>query len=78
MTNNDPYGSTETSTEYEARGKRGGRAGKARSLWAVAIAAIFVGAVFASVALLQGQLTDPAPAAPLQSRIPSEGGGAQN
>jgi len=77
MTNNDPYGSTETSTEYEAQGKRGGRAGKARSLWAVAIAAIFVGAVFAWVALRQGQLTDPA-AGPLQSRIPAEGGGAQN
>jgi hypothetical protein len=78
MTDNDPYGSTKRSTEYEAQGKRGGRAGTARSLWAIAIAAIFVGAVFAWVALLQGQLTDPAPAGPSQSRIPLEGGGAQN
>jgi hypothetical protein len=78
MTDNDAYGSTERSTEYEAQGKRGGRAGTARSLWAVAIAAIFVGAMFAWVALLQGQLSDPAPAGPSQSRIPLEGGGTEN
>jgi len=44
MTNHDddPYGSADKTTSYEAQGHRGARAGKARSAWAVGIAAVFL------------------------------------
>ncbi|MBB3595967.1 hypothetical protein FHX08_006387 [Rhizobium sp. BK529] len=77
MTNEDPYGSAKATTEYEAQGKRGARAGKALSGWAVFVAAIFVGTILAWVALHEGVETNPAPG-PTDDGIRSGRGAAQN
>ncbi|MBB3660714.1 hypothetical protein FHX15_005985 [Rhizobium sp. BK650] len=77
MTNDDdPYGSTDATTEYEAQGKRGARAGKARSGWAVFVAAIFVGTIAAWVACHDGA-ANPAPGT-TDDGIRSGRGAAQN
>lgn len=57
----DPFGSTDSTTQYEAQGRRGARAGKARSVWAVAIAAVFLIALGTWVLLRPHGATDPAP-----------------
>jgi hypothetical protein len=63
MTNDedDPYGTPKKTTQYDGQGRRGARGGKARSAWAVCVAAIFLIAVGAWVLLRSRSATDPAP-----------------
>lgn len=66
MANNedDPRGTSEKTTQYHGQGRRGARGGKARSAWAVAIAAIFLIGVGAWVLPHPHTASDPAPGGP--------------
>jgi hypothetical protein len=66
MTNqdDDPYLTAEKTTQYDGQGRRGARGGKARSAWAVVVAAIFLVGIGAWILLHPHSATDPAPGGP--------------
>lgn len=57
----DPYGSADNQTAYKAQGRRGARAGKARSTWAVALAALFLVGLGTWILLVPKGGADPEP-----------------
>ncbi|MBY3465792.1 hypothetical protein HFN80_17590 [Rhizobium laguerreae] len=63
MTDNgtDPYGSTETNTQYEVEHHPASKGRVARSAWALAVAAVFLVVLGAWIALQPHSATDPAP-----------------
>jgi hypothetical protein len=56
----DPYGSAKKTTQHEGQGRRGARGSRARSAWAVVLAAIFLIGLGAWVLSRPHSGTDPA------------------
>jgi hypothetical protein len=74
----DPYGSTETSTEYEGQ-RRAGRDGNfIKSGWIIALLAVAVAGILGYVAFGPQTTTDPAPNGSAASGIVEQSSPASN